>query len=124
VISRPARRRDLAALRVSYAVRRRLILSHLEHASGRTGFPTDTPPGYEGTRKCRIREIDREGIIQDAASSRGRHGPPVHSAILVEPGGDLGMRLAETRWWMAILMRTDRRRSPALRSIRFKRNLV
>jgi hypothetical protein len=65
VTSRPARRRDLAALRVSYAVRRRLILSHLEHASGRLDLRHNAPPGYEGARKGCIREV--EGIIQHTA---------------------------------------------------------
>ena len=58
----------------------------------------DAPPGDEGVTERRISEVDRQGIIEHAASSRGRHSRAVGAAILVEPGCDLGMPLAETAW--------------------------
>jgi hypothetical protein len=71
----------------------RLILAHLEDASGSFHPGTDAPPGDEGISGRRIR-----GIVKHAARSRGRHSPAVGAAILVEPGGNLGMPLTETAW--------------------------
>jgi len=45
----------------------RLIVAHLEHASSRLDPASDAPPRHERARECRIREVDREGIIQHAA---------------------------------------------------------
>jgi hypothetical protein len=42
-----------------------------------------------------------QGIVEHAASSRGRHSPAVGAAVLVEPGGNLGMPLVETAGWYA-----------------------
>ena len=78
--------------------RLRLILADLEHAPGRLDLRSYAPSGYERARQGRISEVDREGVIQLAARSRGRHGPSVSAAILVEPGSDLRVTLAETRW--------------------------
>jgi hypothetical protein len=78
--------------------RLRLILAHLGDSVSSLGFSPNAPPRYERARQGGIGEIDREGIIQYPARPRGRHGPPVGAAVLVQPGGDLRMPLAETFW--------------------------
>ena len=78
--------------------RLRVIFAHLEHTANRLDLSPEAPSGYERARQGRISEVDREGVIQHAARSRGRHGPSVSAAILVEPGSDLRVTLAETRW--------------------------
>jgi len=40
----------------------------------------------------------RSLVSRRRSRSRGRHRPPVGATILVEPGGDLRMPLAETVW--------------------------
>ena len=70
--------------------RLRLVLTHLEDAARRFGPCPNTPPGHEGARECGISEVDREGVIG--------YRPAIRTAILVEPGGDLGMTLAEALW--------------------------
>jgi hypothetical protein len=71
---------------------RRIILPHLENTPSSLDTVTGTPAGDEGARQGGIREIDRRGVIQHAASSRRRHSPAVGAAILVEPSGNYGRR--------------------------------
>jgi hypothetical protein len=68
----------------------RLILTHLEHASGCLGLCPDAPPGYEGAGEGCITEVgmlrtgSRAGLIQSAAPKpfiRLGNGP--RSAILL-----------------------------------------
>jgi hypothetical protein len=47
--------------------RRQLILAHLEHASGSLDLRPDASSRYEGARECRIREVNRDRVIQHAA---------------------------------------------------------
>ena len=70
-----------------------------KHAAGHLDLGPDAPPGNEGARERRIREIDRDRVVQDPAYSRGRQRPAIRAAILVEPGGDLSMAPAETSGW-------------------------
>src|SRR5215471_11737395 len=76
--------------------RRRLILPDLEHPARGLGSMTDAPPSDERTREGRIREIERNGIIEHAAHSRRGHRPSISAAILVEPCGYTLVPLAET----------------------------
>src|SRR6516162_11348243 len=78
--------------------RLRVVLPNLEHAAGCLDLCPNTPPGDECAREGGITEVDREGVIRHAARPRGRHRPAIRPAILIEPSGDLGMPLAETRW--------------------------
>src|SRR5215472_11877 len=55
--------------------RRRLVLAHLEHATGRLGFRPDAPPCDEGARERRIREIERDRVVQQLAH------PPMASSL-------------------------------------------
>src|SRR5262249_52017317 len=71
--------------------RRRLILTHLENAAGHLGFRPDAPSGNECTGKRRIREINRDRVVQHPAHSRRRHRPAIGAAILVQPRGDLSV---------------------------------
>ena len=89
----------------------RLILAHLEHPTGRLDLSPDAPPGNKGSSERRISKVDREGVVQHPAGSRGRHSPTVRTAVLVEPIGHLRVPLPETFGGMAILMRTGKRRS-------------
>ena len=73
----------------------RLILPHLEDASGRLYLGPKAPPRNESVGERRISEIDRKGIIEHAASSRGRHSPAVGVAVLVKPSGNVRAPLAE-----------------------------
>jgi len=70
-----------------------------KHAAGHLDLGPDAPPGNEGARERRIREIDRDRVVQDPPYSRGRQRPAIRAAILVEPGGDLSMAPAETSGW-------------------------
>jgi hypothetical protein len=63
----------------------RLVLAHLEDASGALDLITGTPPSDEGIREGGISEIDRQGVIQHAARARGCHRPAVGTGILVKP---------------------------------------
>jgi hypothetical protein len=76
----------------------RCIVAHLKHASRCLNLSPDAPSRHERARKRRIGEVDREGVIQHSACPGWRHDPPVRTAVLVEPSGDLGMPLAETAW--------------------------
>ena len=53
----------------------------------------------KSAREGGISIVDRKGVIQHTARSRGRHRSAVRAAILVEPGGDLSVPLPETLWW-------------------------
>src|SRR6516225_4064202 len=77
----------------------RLILAHLEHPTGRLDLSPDAPPGNKGSSERRISKVDREGVVQRPAGSRGRHSPTVRAAVLVEPIGHLRVPLPETFWW-------------------------
>jgi hypothetical protein len=66
-------------------------------------------PRAPGTRLRQSRPSPRRTTAQQRRSRAlhhevrghrpvGRHSPPVRAAILVEPGGDLRVSLAETRW--------------------------
>src|ERR1700730_4924701 len=48
-----------------------------------------------GGERC-IREMDRNRIVENAARPRRCHRPAVRAAILIEPGGDSSVLLAET----------------------------
>jgi hypothetical protein len=48
-----------------------LVLAHLEHAAGDLDLRPDAPPRCERAREGGIREVDREGVIQQAVRSRG-----------------------------------------------------
>jgi hypothetical protein len=74
----------------------RLVLSHLECAPGDLDLGPDAPPGDEGVGKGSVREIDRNGVVQNAAGAGGRDGPTLGAAILVQPVRDLGVPLTET----------------------------
>jgi hypothetical protein len=76
--------------------RLRFIVAHLENAAGRFDPRPGTPAGNERARERGISEVDRDGVIQHAAGSRGRNDPSVRAAVLVEPSGDLGVPRAET----------------------------
>src|SRR6516225_1085073 len=77
----------------------RLILAHLEHPTGRLDLSPDAPPGNKGSSERRISKVDREGVVQRPAGSRGRHSPTVRAAVLVEPIGHLRVPLPGTFWW-------------------------
>src|SRR6516162_7602616 len=64
---------------------RRLVLAHLEDASGGLDLITGTPSSDKGSCEGRITEIDRQGVVQQATCSRRRHRPAVGTGILVEP---------------------------------------
>jgi len=63
----------------------RLILPHFEHATSGLDLGTGTPTGDKGTRKGRVAEIDRQGIVQHTTCARRCHRPPGCAAVLVEP---------------------------------------
>jgi RHS repeat-associated protein len=50
--------------------RRGLILAHLQHAAGGLGLAADAPPRNERTRECRIGEIERDRVVEQAPHSR------------------------------------------------------
>ena len=49
----------------------------------------------EGVGEGRVREVDRDRVIQNAASAGGCKSPTVRAAVRVQPIGDLGVPLAE-----------------------------
>jgi hypothetical protein len=102
VTSRPDRRHYLAALRVSYAVRRRPVPPARPRALGTRLRPSRPSPSRTTWQRTRSQglppRVDREGVIQHSAHPRRRHGPPVRAAVLVEPGSHLSMPVAKTLW--------------------------
>src|SRR5215472_7868312 len=76
-----------ADLTTSYAVppdpRLRPILPNPEHPASRLGLSPDAPPGDKPARQRRIGEIDREGVIQHTARSRGCDRPAGRATVLV-----------------------------------------
>jgi hypothetical protein len=91
--------------------RSRLVLPHLEYAAGGLDPGPHAPPGDEGVGECGIREVDRNRVIQNAASAGRCESPTVRAAVRVQPIGDLGVPLAETSRRNADPERTRKRRS-------------
>ena len=87
-----------------------LILPHLEDASGSLHPGADAPPNDEGVSERRIREVDRQGVIEHAARSRRRQ-PSRRRRNSVKPGGNLGMPWPSPPGGTPILIRTGKRRS-------------
>jgi hypothetical protein len=56
--------------------RLRLILLHLEHASGLLDFCSDAPPGHECAGERSISQLDREGVIST---------PRVPEGVIAQP---------------------------------------
>jgi hypothetical protein len=73
----------------------RLILAQPEDAPRALSLVADAPARDEGAGECWIGKVDRDGVVEHAARSRRRHGPPVRAAILVEPGGHSSVLSAE-----------------------------
>jgi hypothetical protein len=61
----------------------------------RSDLAAHAPPGNEGARERRIREIERDHIVQHQAHPGRCHGPAIGTAILVEPSGHLRVALAK-----------------------------
>src|SRR5262249_4637151 len=76
--------------------RRRLVLAHLIHSAGRLDLGPRAPSSDKGTGERRIREVDRDGVIEHATSAGGCDSPTVRAPVRVEPGGYLSVALAET----------------------------
>jgi len=76
--------------------RRRVILPHPEDTTRRLGFGSQAPSRNERVRKRRIREVDRDRVVQDPAHPGRRRRPSIGPAILVEPSGHLSKALPET----------------------------
>src|ERR1700724_2121484 len=60
-------------------------LAPREHATSGLDLGTGTPTGDKGTRKGRVAEIDRQGIVQHTTCARRCHRPSGCAALLVEP---------------------------------------
>ena len=73
--------------------RRRLILAHLEHAAGRLGLGRHAPPGHKGAGERRIREMNRDRVVQHPAHSRRRHRPAI-GAVAVDGWGTIPFALS------------------------------
>ena len=63
----------------------RLIFPHPKHVTTGLDLGTGTPTGDKGTRKGRLAEIERQGIVQHTTCARRFHRPPGCAALLVEP---------------------------------------
>ena len=63
--------------------RRRLILPYLEHARSRLGFRPDAPPGDEGARERRNREIERDRVVEHPCIPDGVIAPAL-GAVAVQ----------------------------------------
>jgi hypothetical protein len=56
----------------------------------------DAPAGHECARQGGVGKVDRHRIVQDAASPRWSHRPPISTAIRVQPCRDLIEPAAES----------------------------
>ena len=68
--------------------RRRLVLAHLEYATGRLDLGPGAPSGDEGSGKRRIREVDRDRVIQNATGA-----PAAWLALRTNYGHRIGIEL-------------------------------
>jgi len=59
-------------------------------------------PAHHRATKARergVEEVDRDGVVENPARPRWRHGPAVGTAVLVQPIGYLGIALAKAAGW-------------------------
>jgi hypothetical protein len=73
-----------------------LVIPDLIHAIHDLDPLHRAPTGHEGARERYIREADREGIIHHASCARWGRGPPIDTAICIEPCVHLIEAVAES----------------------------
>ena len=78
---------------------RRLVIPHPEYAVHGLNLSADTPAGHERTRERCIGKVDRNRIIDDASTPRGRNRPAIGTAIGIEPNIHLVEPTTEAPRW-------------------------
>jgi hypothetical protein len=89
----------------------RLILPHLENAFGSFHPGADARPGDEGVSERRIGEVDRQGIVEHVASSRGVIAQPSAPQFSSSQAVIWVCRWPRPSGGTSILIRTGKRRS-------------